>query len=378
MSGLTPIASRLSITLDDEVRRMQNEWFFKWHFIGKDGPVDIDSFDGRKIHYGGIKFSGTAQDVYWQTIQRYLRKKISSIFHALEEELPNYPVEVRERAISEAQALVASFASRIRRITVEKDRILRGDGINFPPERDRGSWEGAGQREIEALAANLREIYCQRTISVGGADMPFQQAMNDKLTLVKKSGDVSKKYFPGLVSSSSEIITFEKDLPIQPGDHLLRELDSGLVDDFEVVDPGFMAGIGGIPPHFQVKVRRTDLQKEERQTVVQHIHNEFHGANARVNINSTDNSINVAAAISRDDIVAFIDQLRSAMPDLPAARQDEIKSLLEVLDEEIAKPEPSQSRVREALQTIRSIAEGITGSLIATGIVATVARILGS
>jgi hypothetical protein len=62
---MTPIGSRLSISLDDEYLRMQNEWFFKWHFIGdSQRAVEIDSFRGKPICYGGIKFSGTATLVY--------------------------------------------------------------------------------------------------------------------------------------------------------------------------------------------------------------------------------------------------------------------------------------------------------------------------
>jgi hypothetical protein len=68
MSTLTPIGARLQTTLDAEYLRMQNEWFFKWHHIGRGGGVEIDGFDGRMIRYGGIKFSGSARNVYWGTI----------------------------------------------------------------------------------------------------------------------------------------------------------------------------------------------------------------------------------------------------------------------------------------------------------------------
>ena len=44
MNHLTPIGSRLSASLNDEYLRMQNEWFFKWHSIGEDRAVEIDSF----------------------------------------------------------------------------------------------------------------------------------------------------------------------------------------------------------------------------------------------------------------------------------------------------------------------------------------------
>lgn len=65
MNALTPIAARLELALDAELLRMQNEWFFKWHHIGRERTVEIESFNGSPICYGGIKFGGTARDVYW-------------------------------------------------------------------------------------------------------------------------------------------------------------------------------------------------------------------------------------------------------------------------------------------------------------------------
>ena len=76
MAQKTSIGARLEIALDSEYRAMQNNWFFKWHFIGKDDPVEIDSFDGRLISYQGVSFFGSPQQAYWETIQRYLKKKV--------------------------------------------------------------------------------------------------------------------------------------------------------------------------------------------------------------------------------------------------------------------------------------------------------------
>jgi len=44
-------------------------------FIGKDRPVEIDTFDGRKARFSGVAFFGTTGLIYWEAIQRYLRKK---------------------------------------------------------------------------------------------------------------------------------------------------------------------------------------------------------------------------------------------------------------------------------------------------------------
>ena len=88
---------------------MQNEWFFKWHHIGGQWAIEIDSFRGKPIVYGGIKFAGSARLVYWDTIQHYLRNKIGAIFDGVEEELKKYPLEIRAAALAEARWIVSRF-----------------------------------------------------------------------------------------------------------------------------------------------------------------------------------------------------------------------------------------------------------------------------
>ena len=59
--------NRLEIGRAAEYLYMINEWFFKWHQIGYERIVLIDS-NGRMVSYGGIKFRYTDRDVYWATI----------------------------------------------------------------------------------------------------------------------------------------------------------------------------------------------------------------------------------------------------------------------------------------------------------------------
>lgn len=73
---MTPTATQLKFRLDQRLRWFHNEWFFKWHHIRGERVIDIDMFDGRYAHYAGIKFSGSACDVYWDAIARGIRKEI--------------------------------------------------------------------------------------------------------------------------------------------------------------------------------------------------------------------------------------------------------------------------------------------------------------
>ena len=130
---MTPHGHRLKLALDLERERMLNEWFFKWHFIGREGPVEIDGFDGRNIKYGGIKFDGTARDAYWHTLKRYIRKKIDEVFLDLESVISGYPSIAARSSIDDVERELTAFVARIGQDALDTDRTLRGNGINFPP-----------------------------------------------------------------------------------------------------------------------------------------------------------------------------------------------------------------------------------------------------
>jgi hypothetical protein len=155
---------------------MANQWFFKWHHIGGKA-VEIESFRDGPIRYGGIAFSGTAHKVYWDTIQHYLRQKVSSIFDDLEREIRDYPPDTRREALREATAIVAHFAGRIRQKAVETDRTLRGNGVTFPEPRDVGHTQYIQQR-----AHSLAAIYVPTTPAPlpASSRMTWVKAFHDK------------------------------------------------------------------------------------------------------------------------------------------------------------------------------------------------------
>ena len=284
MTSLTPIGSQLELALDAEHHRMLDEWFFCWHQIGG-SPVEIDLFSGRPGRLGGIAFSGTVVDVYWEAIQRYLRHKVDELFRTVEVDIQRYSVEIRNRSLDEVSWIISGFCERIRRSAIKKDRILRGDGVTFPPEHDRGQWLYCSPSDVDERIQILKAIYCVSTINVGGREMSFNDLMTDRLTLVKKDGTVAKDNIVGSVQGTT-IITMDQNLPVQAGDHLLRKLPNGFTEDFEVLAPNFQSG--GSLSHWSIKTRRSDEPAAPLETVVAHIT----GDNARVSIHSVDHSTN--------------------------------------------------------------------------------------
>jgi hypothetical protein len=375
MSTLTPIGSRLQIALDAEYLTMANEWFFKWHHIGRESTVEIDSFDGRLISYGGIKFGGTARDVYWATIQRYMRQKVGELFDQLEVEIQRYPADVRAKALNEALALIRQFAGKIRREAVKKDRILRGDGVNFPSEQDLGNWAGAQPSDIEARVETLRHIYCDLPAVSEGVEMALDHMLRDRVTLVKKDGSIAGEDVKCIVTKGN-IQIHDPMLPIEVGDHLLRKLPNGSVEDYIVENPQLHSGVGSIQAFYIVDVRRTDLPAAQPASVIQQITAHFSGANSRLTI-GTDNSFNTSTEVSGLQVATFLEQLKPALSALPEPQRARIGEPIALLENEIRGGHPDQGKMRGALQTMRSIAEEATGNLVAAGIGAMIGQMLG-
>lgn len=345
MLSQTLTGQKLELAIQQEITRMNNEWFFKWHFIGKDGPVEIESFCGKPICVGGIAYSGTIVDVYWDTISRYRKIKVSEFFDYVEGELSKYPKHIREKAISETEGLIKMFAASIRRTAAQKDRILRGDGINFAILVDQGRWEGSDTATIRVRAQRLTEAYCQFDVDKGG-NYVVESMMTETLSFLKADGTGKKDRIKGLVTDG-KVMTFDVTLQLQPKDRFFRELPSGLVEEFIVLDPGFQAGIpGAIKPHFQAVVQRSDSPPAPVSTFVTNVE----GANAKVNINSVDNSQNLAISTSDN---AIFDELREMLNGANLGNDEQAK-IMEAIDEMAAAM--GSSRFKEKYQVFMAAA----------------------
>jgi hypothetical protein len=74
----------------------------------------------------------------------------------------------------------------------------------------------------------------------------------------------------------------------------------------------------------------------------------------------------------------FLVQARAALPQLPEKAQEAIRPVLGTIDRELKTEKPNSSKIREALGSLRKIAEGTAGNLTAQGIIAIVKAIVGA
>lgn len=112
--------------------------------------------------------------------------------------------------------------------------------------------------------------------------------------------------------------------------------------------------------------------------------NNFHGSNIGVFGSVTDhaavtnNQGAVHSNIAQGDIRALVDQIQASQIHLPEAVQKDIARPLSTLKEQSAMSTPNQSTVAGALKSIKTVCEGASGNLIASGVTTMIANIMGN
>jgi hypothetical protein len=126
---MTPFEVGLESELNLEQLRFANEWLFRWHNLNIEGKVvDVECFDGGRIHLGGIEFGDQQQSIYWQAIGRYLNGKVHSTFRKWDEGTKGYPSPQRRSSLEGTSVLLGVFVAGIIRRGIKTDRAVRGRG----------------------------------------------------------------------------------------------------------------------------------------------------------------------------------------------------------------------------------------------------------
>jgi hypothetical protein len=158
----------------------------------------------------------------------------------------------------------------------------------------------------------------------------FDDMMNDRVNLVRADGS-RVETIPAVVTSKSIVIDDGK-LVVNEGDRIERPLPNGVVESYLVLDTGYQNAFHGIPAHYQLRVRKeSSLVPDVRSSTVYNLH----GANARVNVNSTDQSVNIASG----DLAVFRTAAEAVEnSDVPTAEKTRLLAELKQLSAEVGKP----------------------------------------
>jgi len=149
--------------------------------------------------------------------------------------------------------------------------------------------------------------------------MSFSSMCNDVVTLVKQDGTVIEKINANV--QPNMIFIYDEKLPLEENDKIYRPLPNGLVENYVVIDRGFYSTFHGIQAHYQAKVRKEGSIKNEQYQRITNIYN-LNGPQSRVNISSTDNSVNLLQQNTEifDDIKKALESISDEKIKLEAIR----------------------------------------------------------
>jgi hypothetical protein len=185
-------------------------------------------------------------------------------------------------------------------------------------------------------------------------DMNLKGQCNEDVTLEKVSGERHENV-RALVTNEIILIP-DASLPIESDDAILRKLPSGIVQRLVVTDPVFFQKIHGTPAHYQLNYRK----EGQKPAGTPGYNFNFMGDNARLNVNSTDNSINTVSH-STENLAVIGEQLATLRSTLgPKAYDAEHYAALgAVASAEIAAKAGDGSKMKSALSALGSGAKWV-------------------
>lgn len=154
----------------------------KWAFLTAGPKFEIERFDGTKIIYQGIAFTGSPVEVFWRGfIEPYIEDESVKILEhagqlATECEIPP------ESVVNEARCLLHVVVRRVYGKMSEVDRTLRGDGFNFPDRKDVTSHIAAMSAYIDS-EAQIVALKASRNLNKQAPNVNFSGLSNAQIQI---------------------------------------------------------------------------------------------------------------------------------------------------------------------------------------------------
>jgi hypothetical protein len=174
-----------------------------------------------------------------------------------------------------------------------------------------------------ALCSTLGLDGLKQTGIGSGKPMDLTYYMSDDLEIRKSNGSVFK--LKGLVSKN-KITLADLKAPVEEGDEITRQLPSGVTERYEVLHVQHYSGLRGSGAHVELDVRKAGSRSRSERPA-QTVYN-ITGNNPRVNVNSTDQSVNVVNTNSEE----LFDKLLKSVHEQAFASELR-KQLAEVVEE---------------------------------------------
>jgi hypothetical protein len=181
----------------------------------------------------------------------------------------------------------------------------------------------------------------------------------DKVDLKKLNGSGADGIVATVAGSDLIVIKSNKYI-IDVGDLLTRKLSNGAEETYQVVDPKYYETTpGSSGPHYQLKVKK--LGVPEARAAFQHIVYNVTGNNARVNVDSVDNSTNIANVHAAGEQIGVLRKEIESL-DLSPETKTEALEVLDAVEDQLGQEKPKRSVVMALLDSLPKVAS-ITASV---------------
>lgn len=169
----------------------------------------------------------------------------------------------------------------------------------------------------------------------------------ERVTLERPDGSSQAGLRAQIDGSNEKILLFGDQTLLSDDDVIVHMVSNGAVQRYEVLDVHYQRGDANLPAITTLRVRR-EGSKAAYNPSNQHVYN-VSGNNARINVNSTDHSLNIAA-VSVDPV---FDKIRGALEAMPDGTPDKV-GLLRSLSE-LSKEQPKTAGFVEKFQKFTTL-----------------------
>lgn len=202
--------------------------------------------------------------------------------------------------------------------------------------------------------------------------------MNDKVNLIKSNG---QKYenIPANVQPSIIFID-DATIPIEEEDKLIRVLPNNLQEVYRVLDRGFYSDFGGFKAHYQVKVKKENaIDLGNRATNVNNFYGNVSNTQIQQDVQNSYQSISINDCYDKkEDLEMYISMLKQNINTVGLGKDDlkVVSNNVEILEKELKETKSKPKVINDALCTIRNVLEGVAGSLIASGLIYEIGKLI--
>lgn len=203
------------------------------------------------------------------------------------------------------------------------------------------------------------------------------------VTLMKVNGDLYHGIRVNLQSSVNKLLTQAFDIPFEEGDFIERELKNGIKEKYIILKINYSTNVINMDIEKVTDLTKNRGEKimEERERIVNNTNN-FYGEATGIQIQQGTNNSLQEQTITQEfnyakvkEVLEQIKKYDSLFDEEYGEKAPELRNMIEEIEVLLQKRE-NPSKIKMVLTEIKNLSIGIAGSLIASGILATIAPIL--